>query len=541
MNVQEFDTALSDLETRVDRLRALYENWFRGYEKLEPSVARKDVERRVYGLRKELPRNTALRFRYHQVYQRYTTLATYWQRTARQIEEGTYRLQLQRMKRRRPDDDDARTIAPRRHTGEDADSLAPPSYELSLDESLDVRQLLDEIDLDQVARAIDVPGPHNVVSSPPGAMPPAASARSTGRFARPSMGPSALDGLTPSKRPPPGEVEGEAAPAVLRTPSEEARASILASAPDGPRAPGMPTRPSMASPAGASRPPVEGDPMRPQVANNNGTPPTSVRAPEGAVRPAGQTFAKPAALKVPALTPPAMLKSAAPAPMQGPATGAGHRIIPPAPPPSAPGTGLHGLPGRPPPPPVPTGAPRPSIPGSRAEAPRASAPLPPVPEAGARPSLPTQPTAPQPSRPAADSAPAARPPAPVVRPAQPSIPAARPLPSAPGPAVRPQHSIPAAASAARTPAPAAPAPRTATQGSAPSGGSDALNEQRMRRIYDEYAAARKKNNEGDVRYETLASSIQKMLPDLSKKHQGKQIDFEVVLKDGRVGLKPKAT
>jgi CRISPR/Cas system CSM-associated protein Csm2 small subunit len=76
--------------------------------------------------------------------------------------------------------------------------------------------------------------------------------------------------------------------------------------------------------------------------------------------------------------------------------------------------------------------------------------------------------------------------------------------------------------------------------SAPSG-NQALNEQRMRRIYDEYAAARKKNNEGDVRYETLASSIQKMLPDLSKKHQGKQIDFEVVLKDGRVGLKPKAT
>jgi CRISPR/Cas system CSM-associated protein Csm2 small subunit len=75
---------------------------------------------------------------------------------------------------------------------------------------------------------------------------------------------------------------------------------------------------------------------------------------------------------------------------------------------------------------------------------------------------------------------------------------------------------------------------------APSG-NHALNEQRMRRIYDEYAAARKKNNEGDVRYETLASSIQKMLPDLSKKHQGKQIDFEVVLKDGRVGLKPKAT
>ena len=67
-----------------------------------------------------------------------------------------------------------------------------------------------------------------------------------------------------------------------------------------------------------------------------------------------------------------------------------------------------------------------------------------------------------------------------------------------------------------------------------------LGDQRMRRLYDEYAAARRKNNEGDVRFETLASSIQRMLPDLRKKHEGKQIDFEVVVKDGRVGLKPKA-
>ena len=67
MEAQEFELVLNDLETRVDRLRALYENWFRGYEKTEPQVARKDVERRVYGLRKELPRNTALRFRYHQL------------------------------------------------------------------------------------------------------------------------------------------------------------------------------------------------------------------------------------------------------------------------------------------------------------------------------------------------------------------------------------------------------------------------------------------------------------------------------------------
>lgn len=63
----------------------------------------------------------------------------------------------------------------------------------------------------------------------------------------------------------------------------------------------------------------------------------------------------------------------------------------------------------------------------------------------------------------------------------------------------------------------------------------------MQRIYEEYASARRRNNEADVRYETVVNSIQKMLPDLEKKHAGKRIDFEVVLKDGRVGLKPKAT
>ena len=150
MDAKEFELELNDLETRVDRLRALYENWFRGYEKMEPQVARKDVERRVYALRKHLPRNTALRFRYHQLYQRYTTLANYWQRTAKQIEEGTYRLQLQRMKRRgAPIPDRARTS--------DSQPPGPKSYELDPNESLSVDDLLSDFEMDEVARAVDSP------------------------------------------------------------------------------------------------------------------------------------------------------------------------------------------------------------------------------------------------------------------------------------------------------------------------------------------------------------------------------------------------
>lgn len=62
----------------------------------------------------------------------------------------------------------------------------------------------------------------------------------------------------------------------------------------------------------------------------------------------------------------------------------------------------------------------------------------------------------------------------------------------------------------------------------------------MRQLYDRYVEARRQNNErvDNIKYEAVAASIEKMLPDLQKKHAGKSIDFEVVVKDGRVGFKP---
>jgi hypothetical protein len=416
MNVQEFDTALSDLETRVDRLRALYENWFRGYEKMEPAVARKDVERRVYGLRKELPRNTALRFRYHQLYQRYTTLATYWQRTARQIEEGTHRLQLQRIKRRRVDDDLMRTNIPPPRDEDDATLPPPRPYELNLDETLDVQRLLEEVDIDQLARAIDLPA--SSLSTPP----PRSSASSLRPGSKPSLVPA-----VPSV-PPPASV-----PVPTVTSARFARPSAANDV--------LPIKPANGA---APAPPAK--------------PPSVIGSPATGTSPGIPGIPKPPPLKIPAPGPGTGTMPTLPNPVMSTLGARGAPPLPGAPPP---------VPGRPP-------AVPPSAHGSAAVPPRAPAP-------------PAPPIATRPVPPAA--------------PVQPPV-------------------------AART---------------AEGGPSAALSEQRLRRIYDEYVAARRKNNEGEVRYETLASSLQKMLPDLSKKHQGKQIDFEVVLKDGRVGIKPKAT
>jgi hypothetical protein len=87
----ELDTAIEELETRVERLRALYEQFFMGFEKIPPAVVHKDVERRIYTLRREQIRNTAKRFKLQTIIQRYNTFHQYWQRILREIENGTYR------------------------------------------------------------------------------------------------------------------------------------------------------------------------------------------------------------------------------------------------------------------------------------------------------------------------------------------------------------------------------------------------------------------------------------------------------------------
>jgi hypothetical protein len=59
-------------------------------------------------------------------------------------------------------------------------------------------------------------------------------------------------------------------------------------------------------------------------------------------------------------------------------------------------------------------------------------------------------------------------------------------------------------------------------------------------LYQRYVSARRDNKErtDNVRIETVAKTVRDMMPKLKEKHAGKQIDFEVVVKDGRVALKP---
>lgn len=149
METEQLDNAIDDLEVRLERLRSLYEQYFLGIEKIEPSVARKDVDRRIWQLRREKIRNTARRFRLQQIVQRYNTFQQYWQRICREIENGTYRRHLLRAERALGTP--PMTIAARRRSGQ-ARSSRPPASDVVSQTEAELGALLDS-QVDSLAQA----------------------------------------------------------------------------------------------------------------------------------------------------------------------------------------------------------------------------------------------------------------------------------------------------------------------------------------------------------------------------------------------------
>ncbi len=156
----EVTIQLDELDTRLDRLRALYEQYFVGIEKIEPHVQKKDVERRFQVLRKVQLRNTAARFRFNALQQKYTSYLTYWSRITRRIEEGTYKRDLARIQRK----------GPLRARGDDD----VPEFELDPDEI----ESLDDFDDDHP-------------TTPPPAMPAQPATAVTAGTSRPAESPKA--------------------------------------------------------------------------------------------------------------------------------------------------------------------------------------------------------------------------------------------------------------------------------------------------------------------------------------------------------------
>jgi sRNA-binding carbon storage regulator CsrA len=86
----DVEEVLGELEKKLERVKILYEQYFMGIEKMEPSVLRKEITRRMLDLSQLNIRNTAMRYRFGALNQKFGVYTTYWSRTLREIERGTY-------------------------------------------------------------------------------------------------------------------------------------------------------------------------------------------------------------------------------------------------------------------------------------------------------------------------------------------------------------------------------------------------------------------------------------------------------------------
>ena len=96
---EEIEATIDELSKKLEILRVRYEQYFIGVEKIAPAVMRMDVVRIMRDLEQINIKNTALKFKLRTLVQKFTSYSTYWNRTLREIEDGTYKRHVDKAKR----------------------------------------------------------------------------------------------------------------------------------------------------------------------------------------------------------------------------------------------------------------------------------------------------------------------------------------------------------------------------------------------------------------------------------------------------------
>jgi hypothetical protein len=110
--------------------------------------------------------------------------------------------------------------------------------------------------------------------------------------------------------------------------------------------------------------------------------------------------------------------------------------------------------------------------------------------------------------------------------------------------IGPMPAPPAAARQAAKPAAvAAPPPRQPAQAQAQAQGNgrlnDALSDQKLKAVFNAYVTAKKRCQEdvSKLSYEQVAANLRKQVPDLVKKAGAQDVEFKIVIKDGKAILR----
>jgi hypothetical protein len=82
---------IDELDEGITNLQVLYEKYFLGIDRRPPEQERKKVSTRMRELRTTMVKNTALKFRIQTLFAKLISFERMWDRTLREMEEGTYK------------------------------------------------------------------------------------------------------------------------------------------------------------------------------------------------------------------------------------------------------------------------------------------------------------------------------------------------------------------------------------------------------------------------------------------------------------------
>ena len=88
---EKFAEDLDDLEEAITALSVLYEKYFLGIDRRPPDHERKRVSTKIREMKEQMIRNTALKFRINTMFAKLLSFERMWDRTLREIEDGTYK------------------------------------------------------------------------------------------------------------------------------------------------------------------------------------------------------------------------------------------------------------------------------------------------------------------------------------------------------------------------------------------------------------------------------------------------------------------
>jgi len=109
---EKFAEELAELDESIQNLQVLYEKYFLGIDRRPPDQERKRVSQKAREMRNAAIRNTALKFKINTLFAKLLSFERMWDRTLREIEDGTYKRDVFKAGLRQKDREDKQPAPP---------------------------------------------------------------------------------------------------------------------------------------------------------------------------------------------------------------------------------------------------------------------------------------------------------------------------------------------------------------------------------------------------------------------------------------------